>query len=38
MARKMQDKKLESIYNKVNEYPGKKPGFTPTNRILRMNR
>ena len=36
MARKMQDKKLESIYNKVNEYPGEKPGFIA--RLLGLNR
>jgi hypothetical protein len=27
MARKTDDKKLENIYNKVQEYPGKKAGF-----------
>jgi Mn-dependent DtxR family transcriptional regulator len=27
MARRIQDKKLESIYNKVRENPGKHPGF-----------
>ena len=27
MARKTDCKKLESIYNKVREYPGKKAGF-----------
>jgi len=27
MARKINDEKLESIYNKVRENPGKKAGF-----------
>lgn len=27
MARKPQDERLESIYNKINEHPGKKAGF-----------
>lgn len=27
MARKTDDKKLENIYNKVQEHPGKKAGF-----------
>ena len=27
MARKTDDKKIESIYNKVKENPGKKAGF-----------
>lgn len=27
MARKPQDERLESIYNKVEEHPGEKPGF-----------
>jgi Mn-dependent DtxR family transcriptional regulator len=27
MARKPQDERLENIYNKVEEHPGKKPGF-----------
>ena len=36
MARKLQDKKLENIYNKVKENPGKKAGFIA--RILGLNR
>ncbi len=36
MARKTDDKKLESIYNKVQEHPGKKAGFIA--RLLRLNR
>ena len=36
MARKTDDKKLESIYNKVQEYPGKKAGFIA--RLLGLNR
>ena len=36
MARHMQDKKLESIYNKVEEHPGEKPGFIA--RLLGLNR
>jgi len=27
MARKPQDERLENIYNKVEQNPGKKPGF-----------
>ena len=36
MARKTEDKKLENIYNKVKENPGKKAGFIA--RILGLNR
>ena len=36
MARKVDDEKLESIYNKVKENPGKKAGFIA--RLLRLNR
>lgn len=36
MARKNDDKKLESIYNKVQENPGKKAGFIA--RLLNVNR
>ncbi len=36
MARKNDDKKIESIYNKVQEHPGKKAGFIA--RILGLNR
>ena len=36
MARKTDDKKLENIYNKVQEYPGRKPGFIA--RLLGLNR
>ena len=36
MARKTQDERLESIYNKVEEYPGEKPGFIA--RLLGLNR
>ena len=36
MARKMEDKKLESIYNKVQEHPGRKAGFIA--RLLGLNR
>ena len=36
MARKVDDEKLESIYNKVKENPGKKPGFIA--RLLGLNR
>ena len=36
MARKPQDKKLENIYNKVQEHPGKRAGFIA--RILGLNR
>jgi len=36
MARKMQDEKLKSIYNKVEEHPGEKPGFIA--RLLGLNR
>ncbi len=27
MARKPQEERLESIYNKVEQHPGEKPGF-----------
>jgi predicted transcriptional regulator len=27
MARKTNDEKIENIYNKIKEYPGKKAGF-----------
>jgi Mn-dependent DtxR family transcriptional regulator len=36
MARQMQDERLENIYNKVEEYPGEKPGFIA--RLLGLNR
>ena len=36
MARKPQDEKLESIYNKVSDHPGGKPGFIA--RLLGINR
>lgn len=36
MARKTDCKKLESIYNKVREYPGKKAGFIA--RLLGLHR
>lgn len=36
MARKADDKKLKEIYNKVHEYPGRKPGFIA--RLLGLNR
>jgi Mn-dependent DtxR family transcriptional regulator len=36
MARKPQDKRLEKIYNKVQENPGEKPGFIA--RLLGLNR
>ena len=36
MARQPQDERLESIYNKVEEYPGEKPGFIA--RLLGLNR
>ena len=36
MARQPQDKKLESIYNKVMEHPGEKPGSIA--RLLGLNR
>lgn len=36
MARKPQDERLESIYNKVQESPGEKPGFIA--RLLGLNR
>jgi len=36
MARKIEEKKLEEIYEKVGEYPGKKAGFIA--RLLGLNR
>ncbi|HEY9152494.1 MAG TPA: hypothetical protein VIN60_06375 [Anaerolineales bacterium] len=36
MARKTDDEKVKSIYNKVNEHPGKKAGFIA--RLLGLNR
>jgi Mn-dependent DtxR family transcriptional regulator len=36
MARQPQDKKLENIYNKVEQFPGEKPGFIA--RLLGLNR
>jgi Mn-dependent DtxR family transcriptional regulator len=36
MARKLQDDRLESIYNQVHENPGEKPGFIA--RLLGLNR
>lgn len=36
MARKTEEKKLEVIYTKVEEYPGKKAGFIA--RLLGLNR
>ena len=36
MARKPQDKTIESIYNKVEQHPGEKPGFIA--RLLGLNR
>jgi len=36
MARKTDDRKLESIYNTVQEHPGKKAGFIA--RLLGLNR
>ena len=36
MARKPQDERLESIYNKVQENPGEKSGFIA--RLLGLNR
>ena len=36
MARKTDDTKLENIYNKVQEHPGKKAGFIA--RLLGINR
>ncbi len=36
MARKTDDKKIKSIYNKVKENPGKKAGFIA--RLLGLNR
>ncbi len=36
MARKTDDKKLESIYNKVQEHPGRKAGFIA--RLLGLHR
>ena len=36
MARRSQVVRMECIYNKVNEFPGEKPGFIA--RILGLNR
>jgi Mn-dependent DtxR family transcriptional regulator len=36
MARKPQDERVESIYNKVQENPGEKPGFIA--QLLGLNR
>ncbi len=36
MGRHQPDEKLESLYNKVEEYPGEKPGFFA--RLLGWNR
>jgi Mn-dependent DtxR family transcriptional regulator len=36
MARKTDDEKIKSIYNKVQEHPGKKAGFIA--RLLGLNR
>ncbi len=36
MARKTQDERLESIYNKVEQHPGEKPGFIA--QLLGLNR
>lgn len=36
MARKIEDKKLENIYNTVQEYPGRKAGFIAS--LLGLNR
>lgn len=36
MARKVEEKKLEKIYDKVEENPGKKAGFIA--KLLRLNR
>jgi len=36
MARPANDEKLESIYEKAEEYPGEKPGFFA--RLLGLNR
>lgn len=36
MARKPQDNQLEKIYNKVEQFPGKKPGFIA--RLLGLHR
>ena len=36
MSRKPQDERKENIYNKVEQYPGEKPGFIA--RLLGINR
>jgi Mn-dependent DtxR family transcriptional regulator len=36
MARKPQNERLEKIYNKVEQYPGEKPGFIA--QLLGLNR
>lgn len=36
MTRKPQDKRLETLYNKVRENPGERPGFIA--RLLGLNR
>lgn len=36
MSRKPQDERLESIYNKVQDNPGERPGFIA--RLLGLNR
>ncbi|MCX6083122.1 MAG: hypothetical protein NTW32_26640 [Chloroflexi bacterium] len=36
MARQPQEERIKSIYNKVEEYPGEKPGFIA--RLLGINR
>jgi hypothetical protein len=34
MARQPQDQRIENIYNKVEQYPGGKPGFIEVTRML----
>ncbi len=36
MARQPQDERLKSIYNRIEEHPGEKPGFIA--RLLGLNR
>jgi DNA-binding IclR family transcriptional regulator len=36
MARQPQDERMENIYNKVEQYPGEKPGFIAL--LLGLNR
>lgn len=36
MARKINDKRLKEIYNKVEQHPGRKPGFIA--KLLGVNR